>query len=364
LPKGIDFIKVPSLIKVDTGVYSPPGLRISRQKAKAIRASVIQSAAIQFKPKLFVVDHVPAGTYGELLPTLWMLKELDDPPVIVLGLRDIIDAADAVRELWRREMTYQTIRNYYDEVIIYGCKEIFDSALHYGMMAEFPDIVSYSGYVCSQATVKSREQVRADLRLKRENLIVVTAGGGHDGYPLMQSCLEAFHLIGRGSRFEAVLITGPLMDADQREQLRAQARGLGARVLSCVEDAPSLINAADLVITMAGYNSLCEVVSLRRKALVVPRLGPRAEQRMRAELFQQRGLIDVLDPQEVSPRNLAQRIIDDLERTDLPAANAAIDMSGARNAVCRLSGLVMERAGLQPMTVSTSPARGGLRANE
>jgi len=361
LPKGIDFIKVPSLIKVDTGNYSPLGLRISRQKAKAIRASVIQSAALQFKPKLFVVDHVPAGTYGELLPTLWMLKELDDPPVVVLGLRDIIDAPDVVRELWRREMTYQTIRTYYDEVIIYGCKDIFDSALDYGMMAEFPDIVGYSGYVCSQEPVKSREQVRGDLRLKRQNLIVVTAGGGHDGYPLMHSCLEAFRHIG-SSRFEAVLITGPLMDAGQREQLRAQARGLGARVLSSVEDTPSLINAADLVITMAGYNSLCEVVSLRRKALVVPRLGPRAEQRMRAELFQQKGLIDVLDPQEVSPRNLAQRVVDDLERTDFPVANAAIDTSGARNTARRLAGLVLERAGLQPMTASTSPAAGGVRA--
>lgn len=362
LPKGIDFIKVPSLIKVDSGVYSPLGLRISRQKAKAIRASVIQSAAIQFRPKLFLVDHVPAGTYGELLPTLWMLRELDDPPAIVLGLRDIIDAPDVVCELWRREGTYQTIRNYYDQVIIYGCKEIFDSALHYGMSAEFPEIVRYSGYVCSQEPVKSREQVRADLRLRRENLIVVTTGGGHDGYPLMRSCLEAFQLIGRSSRFEAVLITGPLMDADQREQLRAQARGLGARVLSSVEDAPSFINAADLVITMAGYNSLCEVVSLKRKALVVPRLGPRAEQRMRAELLQQKGLIDVLDPQEVSPRNLAQRITDDLERTDLPVAHAAIDMSGASNVICRLSGLVREKARLQPTTVSTSQAAGGLRA--
>jgi hypothetical protein len=112
----------------------------------------------------------------------------------------------------------------------------------------------------------------------------------------------------------------------------------------------------------AGYNSLCEVVPLKKKALVVPRLGPRAEQRMRAELFQQKGLIDVLDPQEVSPRNLAQRIVDDLERTDLPIANAAIDMSGARNAACHLSGLVLERASLQPMTVSASQTVGGLSA--
>src|SRR5713226_5390632 len=72
LPKGVDFIKMPSLIKVDTGVYAPLSLRISRQKAKAIRASVILSAVMQFKPNLLLVDHVPAGTYGELLPTLQM----------------------------------------------------------------------------------------------------------------------------------------------------------------------------------------------------------------------------------------------------------------------------------------------------
>jgi predicted glycosyltransferase len=362
LPKGVDFIKVPSLIKVDTGDYAPLGLRISRQKAKAIRVSVILGAASQFEPNLVLVDHVPSGTYGELLPTLQMLKELDDPPVIVLGLRDIIDAPDVVSELWRREMTYQTIRKYYDEVLIYGCKHIFDAALHYGISEEFPGRVRYSGYVCSPDPVKAREQVRSDLRLRRENLVVVTTGGGHDGFPLMQSCLDALHLIGRNSRFEAVFITGPLMQPDQREQLRAQARGLGARVFTCVEDAPSFINAADLVITMAGYNSLCEVVSLRRKALVVPRLGPRAEQRMRAELFRQKGLVDVLDPQEVSPRSLAQRIIEDLERTDFPLADAAIDTCGARNAACRLSGLALERADLPPVTLSSSYVAGELRA--
>jgi len=362
LPKGVDFIKVPSLIKVDTGVYVPLGLRVSRQKAKAIRASVILSAVIQLKPSLLLVDHVPSGTYGELLPTLQMLKELGDPPVIVLGLRDIVDSPDVVCDLWRKEMTYQTIRKFYDEVLIYGCKDVFDSALHYSLTKEFPGRVRYSGYVCSEGPVKSKEQVRADLRVRRENLLVVTTGGGNDGFPLMQSCLDAIQLIGKSSRIEALFITGPLMDSGEREQLRARAHGLGARVFTCVEDAPSFINAADLVITMAGYNSLCEVISLKRKAIVVPRLGPRAEQRMRAELFQEKGLIDVLPPQEVSPSSLAERIIADLKRTDFPRVDAAIDTSGARNAAWRLSGLAQERADLLPTTLSTGHAAGALRA--
>jgi len=359
LPKGIDFIKVPSLIKVDAGVYTPHGLRISRQKAKAIRSSTIESAVSQFKPHVFLVDHLPAGIYGELLPALRRLREMDDPPVIVLGLRDIIDDPNVVCELWRKEMTYQAIREYYDEVLIYGCKDVFDAACHYGMDAEFPGRVGYCGYVCSEEPLRTREQVRKDLRLVREKLVVVTAGGGHDAHPLMQSCMEAFRLLGRDAPFEAVFITGPLMEPAQREHLRAQARGLGVRVITWVEDPPSFINAADLVITMGGYNSLCEVVSLGRKALVVPRLGPRAEQKMRARLFQERGLIDVLDPRESSARNLAERIMVDLERTDFPSSNAAIDTTGARNAADRLLELAVERPALLSMTPSRSGGAAG-----
>lgn len=354
LPNGIDFIKLPSLIKVDTGVYAPVGLRIGRHKAKAIRASTILSAVAEFKPRLFLVDHVPAGIYGELLPTLRMLRGLQDPPVIVLGLRDIIDEPTVVRDLWRKEMTYEVIRQYYDEVFIYGCKEIFDAARHYEMNEQLPGKVKYCGYVCSRQLLKSRDLVRDDLRLERKKLVVVTTGGGHDGYPLMQCCMEAFRLAGRDAPFEAVFITGPLMDPAQREQLRAQGRELGARVITWVEDPPSFINAADLVITMAGYNSLCEVVSLKKKALVVPRLGPRAEQSMRAQLFQEEGLIDVLDPRQLSPRRLAERTLEDLERTDFPSTAASIDIAGSANVAARLLELSARRPVLRRAAITSA----------
>ena len=352
LPKGVDFIKVPSLIKVDTGVYNPQGLRIGRQKAKAIRASTIQSAATQFQPDVVLVDHVPAGIYGELLPTLRMLKRLDHPPVIVLGLRDIIDEPSVVCDLWRREKTYETIREYYDEVLIYGRKDFFDAASHYGMNAELPGRVRYCGYVCSEEPLKTRGQVREDLRLLKDKLVVVSAGGGHDAYPLMQSCMEACRLLGKDAPFDVFIITGPLMDLAQREQLRAQARGLGVRVITSVEDTPSFINAADLVVTMGGYNSICEAIFFRRKTLVVPRFGPRAEQRMRARLFQERGLIDVLEAREVSGKSLLERIMVDLERTDFPSSNVAIDTRGSRIAADRLLGLALERRSLRPLHVS------------
>ena len=77
LPTGIDYIKIPSIIKVDTEVWYPRSLRIGSDKTKALRASIIQKSADIFEPQLFLVDHVPAGVWGDLLPTLRLLKERD-----------------------------------------------------------------------------------------------------------------------------------------------------------------------------------------------------------------------------------------------------------------------------------------------
>src|SRR5215472_17849238 len=100
LPPGVDFIKVPSIIKVAAGLYEPLGIHVGVEKTKMLRASTIATAAEVLQPDILLVDHVPTGVWGELLPTLHMLKASENHPRIVLGMRDIIDSPDVVRELW------------------------------------------------------------------------------------------------------------------------------------------------------------------------------------------------------------------------------------------------------------------------
>jgi predicted glycosyltransferase len=119
-----------------------------------------------------------------------------------------------------------------------------------------------------------------------------------------------------------------------------EAHGLPVQVVSDLEDSVSVMAAASLVVCMAGYNTLAEVLRLRQKALVVPRAGPSAEQRMRARLFMERGLIDALDPDELSVQTLAERLLADLEREDYPSPDAAVDTQGAPRAVDCLLRLV------------------------
>ena len=113
------------------------------------------------------------------------------------------------------------------------------------------------------------------------------------------------------------------------------------RIVPFVEDSLSVIAAADLMVCMAGYNTLAEVLRVGRRALVVPRAGPSAEQRMRSQLFLERGLVDVVFPEELSPQRLAERMLDGLERNGSTTAAARVDTSGLGNVaghLLRLAG--------------------------
>ena len=336
LPTGVDFIKLPSVIKRDTGVWLPLRLRIGLEKTKALRVATIHEAVRVFQPQVFLVDHVAVGVWGELLPSLEMLKKRGDAPTIVLGLRDILDAPEVTRTLWERDGTYEAIRRYYDEIFIYGHKEIFDTAAHYGLDGEFAPKLRYVGYVCEPEPYKSQGEMRSELQVENK-LLLVTGGGGADAFPMMLGCMKALKLLGAKSGLEAIFITGPLMEGGQREHLCEIAKGLKVRVLVHVDDPLSYMNAADLVITMAGYNSLYQVLRLRKKGLVIPRSGPSAEQRTRARLFAERGLVDIVQPEEFSPRRIADQLMVDLERTDFPLDGPAIDTDGGRKAADRLA---------------------------
>ncbi len=294
LPQGLDFIKIPSIIKVDTGVWHPRTLRIGWRKIKAIRSAMIQKAAELFQPHLFLVDHSPTGVKGELLPTLQMLKERKEPPAIILGIRDILDFPSVIRGMWQKDGVYEVIGKYFDAVFIYGRREVFDTASQYGLDSELEGKIRYCGYVCSEEPVRPRENMRDELEIVKDKLVLVTAGGGHDAYPMMRACVDAFRLLGADLPFDAIMLTGPLMRPEHQAALRRQAQDLDVRVLTFVEDTLSYLNAADLIVTMGGYNSLSEALRLNKKTLVIPRSGPSAEQEMRAKLFAERGLVDVV----------------------------------------------------------------------
>ena len=345
-----DYVKLPSIVKQGPGEWRPVSLGCDFDEVLALRKTMIQSAVASFQPDILLVDHMPHGAMGELLPALELLRRTNAPTRVVLGLRDILDAPAVVQRRWQLEGAYEAIEHYYDTVLVYGKQEIFDLASEYAFPAPVAGRMRYCGYVCTPATARYAARVRAQNlsgTAPDTKLVVAMAGGGADAYPMMRALLDALPLMLEQQRVVLVVIAGPFMPADQRHDLEARARGLPARVRLSVSDSLSYIEAADLVVGMAGYNTTTEILRSGKPAVLIPRSGPSAEQSMRAQLFSQRGWVDMLDPHRLDPATVAAGLIRRLDDGTRSHALAP-DVSGLSVAAAELA------AALPQPTVATA----------
>ena len=307
---GYDYLKLPSIHKVGPGDWRPLSLSLPFPEVLAVRREIIQSAVLRFAPDVVLIDHMPHGAMGELIPTLEALE--GRATRIVLGLRDILDEPAVVRRRWRLEGAFDAVERYFHDVLVYGSRDVFDVSAEYGLPEEVSRRLRYCGYVCpSPASPSDADKLRH--RYLRDasagDLIVAMAGGGADADRLFSTLLSAAPAINAQRPCVVVIVTGPFLPRSEHRKLVRSARGLPVHVIRSVHDSLTYLGAADLVIAMAGYNTTAEILALDKPALLVPRSGPSAEQQMRARLFADRGWVNWLPPAQLSPDLLAKAAV-------------------------------------------------------
>src|ERR1043166_4152492 len=100
-PSGVDFVKLPAVRKVGPDAYRSRHLRISFNRVRRLREKLIKAVAKSYDPHMLIVDNVPRGVDGELLPTLEFLQAYRPHTRIVLTLRDILHDPDQHVPAWR-----------------------------------------------------------------------------------------------------------------------------------------------------------------------------------------------------------------------------------------------------------------------
>lgn len=327
MPRGVDWVTLPAIRKSTTGEYYSRGLDVSLPELVALRAKVIQAALEGFQADVLIVDNVPRGAVRELDPAL-ALQRVHGRTRCVLGLRDVLDEPEAVQREWRRTASADAIRDYYDAVWVYGDPQVYDLAREYHFPPEVVAKLRYTGYLDQCLRLTSAESERPDsptaaLALPPGRFALCLVGGGQDGAHLA----EAFAQAELPPALNGVLLTGPFMPPEVQQRLhRWAAHHPRLRVLEFIPEPASLIRGADRVIAMGGYNTVCEVLSYEKPALIVPCLRPRREQWIRAERLHALGLLDVLHPDAISPRALTAWLRRDLGAP--PQVRERIDLNG------------------------------------
>ncbi|MGI8563399.1 MAG: glycosyltransferase family protein [Candidatus Dormibacter sp.] len=331
MPRGLSLVSLPSVVKVAAEEYAAREGRVGFGIVSRARAAIMADVALRFQPDALLVDHAPQGMKGELLPTFELLRQCLPETRIVLGLRDVLDDPATVRCSWHAQGVLETLEQVYHRILVYGCQEILDVAAAYGIPARLRSRISYCGYVSRSSKPAEDRAVRDRGKLPEGPFVLGTAGGGEDGVAVLRATLRAAQALGA----ESLLVTGPLMHKEIRDELAAEAAASGrARVVEFVTDLQRVMACAAAIVTMGGYNTLCEAVASGVPTVVVPRTWPRREQAIRAGLFAERGLVRVVNPGD----ELAERLV-------LPL-RAAMAQGGSRGTPIDLCGTQKVREAL------------------
>jgi len=309
LPPGTDLVSLPAVVKIAADHYESRSLPVGYARVRAMRRELILAAAQSFRPDLVIVDHAPGGLDGEVLPALHALWRDSPRTRLVLGLRDVVDAPSRVHASWTRDGTHALLDELYHAIVIYGERHIYDARREYGFSSRAAAKTRFVGYLARASGTIDRAAIMARHDLPDSRLALVTVGGGGDGALLVETVLQAVRARRAPTDLAWLVIGGPLMPSTDWDKLAGAVGDLpNVRAVRFVEDLPAHIRAADLVISMGGYNSVCEILASGRPALIVPRVEPRREQWIRAEMLERRGLLRMLHPADLSRETLLREV--------------------------------------------------------
>ncbi|MDO4768697.1 MAG: glycosyltransferase [Pseudomonadota bacterium] len=328
IPKGVDCLTLPAYSKDQNGKYSPRSLFVETNALVNLRSQVIGTALTHFNPNLFIVDNVPRGALQELSPVLANLK-FSDTTRTVLGLRDIIDHSEAVRRQWQEQENEAFIERFYEAVWVYGDPDVYDQTSAYSFSPSLRLKTTFTGYLDPMDRLPPGEEdvnpessrwVERDVLQQDFTLCVI--GGGQDGLAVASAFAKSQLPEGE----YGIIVTGPFLPEEKKRQLRSQAReNPRLRVLEFLQELMGLMQRAKRIIAMGGYNTVTEILSLGKPALIVPRNKPRLEQTIRAERLRALGVVDVICLEDLNPAGLSRWLHND--RAFKPARNV-IDLGG------------------------------------
>lgn len=344
MPPGVDYIKLPSVHKLGNEAYESRSLPIPFEDLLAMRAELIQRTVAAYKPDFLFVDNVPLGMKAELRPTLEYVREALPDTKVILNLRDIIDSASHVLPLWRDNGIFDVLDRFYDRIFIYGQQSVFDPPTEYEFSRTLRGKSRFCGYLPRPVQGDPKDEVRRALGIRDgERFVLVTVGGGSDGSVIVENYLRCLPRLLERGRVSSVILLGPEMPSESARKFCSTETASPVRFVDFCDHAGAYMAAADVVVSMAGYNTISEVLSMGKRAVVIPRVEPREEQLIRSRRLQEIGLLRMVHPAQLTPERLAAEILAALDDEE-PTPEGGLDFGGVDRLGDELQLLMREQS--------------------
>ena len=227
------------------------------------------------------------------------------------------------------ERVLNLLNTYFDLLLIHSDEQLLALDKTFSRVDDIRIPTVYTGFVSPKANPAAGRRLRRELGIaSQEKLIVVSAGGGRSGYALLNNILDAYHLMADSDRIRIEMFCGPFRDPVEFKKLTAKAVD-GIRIRYFTNRFLDYLSAADLSVSLAGYNTCMNLLSAQVPALVFP-YSKQQEQPMRVEKIKNFIPMKILRDKDIEPAVLS-RYSQKLLLESRPSGAVPINLDGAAN---------------------------------
>jgi len=305
LPDHVRDVKLPGLMmdKNFTGLYSVDPQK-SVEEVKLERRKQLLDLVKNENPDFFLIELYPFGRRAfkfELIPVLNFIKDNRRMNCkVVCSMRDIL--VERKNSLKYESGVIDALNNWFDAVLVHSDPQLIKLGSTFSRLDKIKIPLVYTGFVTPVPDKKKVKHIRENLRLQnKKRLIVASAGGGNVGAPLLRAVVNAYNELPSKENLMLNVYTGPYMEKEDKQYLQSVAdssASSGIRVKEFTSDFVSLLGAADLSVSMAGYNTCMNIVAANVPSLVWP-FGQNQEQKERARKIARFVPMTILEDQDL-----------------------------------------------------------------
>ena len=328
----------------DGSQLKPVDSSLTIDEVKESRKHKILDVLEKFQPDCIVTECFPFSKHKlkfELKPMLKQAKESNI--TIVCSLRDLImtQPMSASAKIRRQEKICKLIDRFYDLVLFHSDPNLLRLEDSFPMVGKLNCDLFYTGYVAPAAESDLPATPEDIIGLNRtEPNIVVSVGGGRHGYPLLEAVLLASPILKKSIPHKIHCFAGPFMAEAQFQRLQTiAAEQDNVTTRRFTPRLTQYMQQADLSVSLGGYNTIMNILQTKVRSLVLPSLNEHQadEQSIRGRKLAQLNIIGLLQPQDLKPAILADKIVTHLNH---PKPNNNFNLSGAATTANKLKELL------------------------
>jgi predicted glycosyltransferase len=240
-------------------------------------------------------------------------------------LRDILVEKTEGQDKFERRAV-DTLNNYFSGLLIHADPDLVTLGETFGRTEDITTNIYYTGFITPKPSPGARVRIRKELSISEtKKLIVASIGSGSVGGELIEAAIMGVKKLTE-TRNDVILqvFTGPYLDESKYLELCAISND-SIRVSRFTEQFPDWLAAADLSLSMAGYNTSMNVLRAGVPALLYP-FDQNREQRMRISRISSSESVELLERADLGVKQLSRTIDMMLNK---PRFSSSIMLDGA-----------------------------------